>query len=120
MTPPLISKEGGQAPPPRGATPPQNLKLSMHFSEDPEYYGQLVSHLVETSMSNSRASRLSELDQGSGGDEETAGPAPQQARRSLFGLRRGGLEEKEEEETTQKKKKKKKKKKKEKKDKGGE
>jgi hypothetical protein len=87
----------------------------MHFSEDPEYYGQLVSHLVETSMSNSRASRLSELDQGSGGDEETAGPAPQQARRSLFGLRRGGLEEKEEEETTQKKKKKKKKKKKEKK-----
>jgi len=120
---PSSSKEGGQAPPLRGATPPQNLKLSMHFSEDPEYYGQLVSHLVETSMSNSRASRLSDLDQGSGVDEETAGPVPQQARRSLFGgLRRGRVEEKEkeEEEKTQKKKKKKKKKEKKEKEKNGE
>jgi len=112
-------EQGGQAPPPRGATPPQNLKLSMHFSEDPEYYGQLVSHLVETSMSRS-ASQFGALDQGAGGGEEATGPTPQEAeagaRRTLFGgLRRGrkeGEEAREEEEPKKKKKKKSKKKKK--------
>ena len=54
-----FSGGGGGSP---GPTPPQNLKLqNIHFGDDPEYYGQLVSQLVETSMSNSRGSRLADL-----------------------------------------------------------
>jgi len=37
-----------------GTASPHNLRLSMHFSEDPEYYGQLVSQMVQTSMRHSR------------------------------------------------------------------